>query len=67
MAIIECIHVSFTCAVPILVNCYMYVKMYSCVSRMLLDTNPTHYPIYRYIGNIKFTIIDMQNFDIAQH
>ena len=40
MAIIECI--SFTCAVPVLVNCYMYVKMYSCVSRMLLDTNPTH-------------------------
>ena len=43
---------------------YMYVKMHSCVSCMLLDTNPTHYPIYRYI---KFTIIDMQNFNIAQH
>ena len=58
MAIIECI--SFTCAV--LVNCYMYVKMYSCVSRMLLDTNPTHYPI-----SINIIIIDMQNFNIAQH
>ena len=30
-----------------------------------IDTSPTHYSVYQYIGNMKLTIIDLQGCNIV--
>jgi len=64
IAIIECI--SCACISSICGQVFG-VKAYSCVSLFYVCycTNPTHYPIYRYIGNMEFTIIDVQDCNIV--
>ena len=60
-----CIHLLIECKPCIcVVNCLEWKHTVEAIMHQF-DTNCTHYPIYWYIGNTKFTIIDMQSCNIV--